>query len=519
MEKIRLRTVKSRTTQLQIINEDKIRFKGRVMFYEILGRLSVDLTDMSVMLVCIHESEIKRYRRKIDLYDAVEQSELCKELETETGIDENDIRQDLEKLTDLLEIYREENLFAETPVDRIKKKSKSNKEAISILNHKTIFELIDNLLEKAGVVGDKKLRLALFISAISYKNQRPLHIILQGSANSGKSQLADSIAACLPTSDLLTLTRMTDKSLYYFPSELLHQKLMVVHDFENIDGTSFLALRELQESNKLTLGTTKRDRFGNLVPAIRKIEAKFSSLITSDKIPADLQQWTNALVFQIPESQAQTQLLIESQNRFFSGEINSKTEEDAQATLRSLVELIKLKKVINPFASEIKLPSENTTMRSMHAQFMTLVSQVALVSQFQRKTDIDDRIIVELTDLENTLNLFETYLFKVYDQLSFSIQSFFERLLSYLENRGNKEQSFFTSTEIRNELGYSKIFVYRALDALLKTDFVKITGGHANKGLHYAVSEDKPLWHTQNGILASVKEQVEKLKNQARDSD
>jgi Fe-S cluster assembly scaffold protein SufB len=98
---------------LEIINDFKIRYKGKSGTFFVVGQLPMDLGNLRVSLQIIEEQSQKKSRLKIDLYDFVNVQNQCRELSEKQGFDANKLEADLIQLTDLLEQYRDSLFDAE----------------------------------------------------------------------------------------------------------------------------------------------------------------------------------------------------------------------------------------------------------------------------------------------------------------------------------------------------------------------------------------------------------------------
>jgi hypothetical protein len=76
------------------------------------------------------------------------------------------------------------------------------------------------------------------------------------------------------------------------------------------------------------------------------------------------------------------------------------------------------------------------------------------------------------------------------DELDGSLRQFYEQLKQYLQKQHGTEhqRAVFTLREIRHSLKVSKTQLFRYMNDLVKLEYVRITGGHINKGFTYQVS-------------------------------
>lgn len=136
------------------------------------------------------------------------------------------LESDLFELTDLLEGYREQQETekqAQQPKKQVQVINKSR--CLELLKSPDLLQKLNQLIAKAGVVGEEKNRLFLFGVATSYKMPNPLNALIQGSSGSGKTHLMLKVSSLIPEEDRISLTRVTDSSFYNYRENELYHKL------------------------------------------------------------------------------------------------------------------------------------------------------------------------------------------------------------------------------------------------------------------------------------------------------
>ena len=111
---------------------------------------------------------------------------------------------------------------------------KSVSNATDFLQQKDLLKSLNQLIEKAGIIGEENSRLLLFLITISYLNKSPLHGIVQGSSGSGKTHIISRIADLMPQEDVLRFTRITESSLYNWGEFDLFQKIIIIEDLDGL---------------------------------------------------------------------------------------------------------------------------------------------------------------------------------------------------------------------------------------------------------------------------------------------
>jgi predicted transcriptional regulator len=141
--------------------------------------------------------------------------------------------------------------------------------------------------------------------------------------------------------------------------------------------------------------------------------------------------------------------------------------------------------------------------------YQAVIKQVTFINQHQRKLTKDNQLITEIEDIKQATDiLFESIVLKV-DELDGSLRQFFERLKKYVKN----ENQEFIQREIRQEFNLSKTQLQRFINTLLELEYIKQTGGFANKGIKYKIS----YWDNHQKLRNEIKEflhnQIKELKN------
>ncbi|MBQ0740573.1 zeta toxin family protein, partial [Aquimarina celericrescens] len=90
----------------------------------------------------------------------------------------------------------------------------------------------------------------------SYKTNKPLHAIVQGSSGSGKTHLISKIADVMPRENVLRFTRITESALYNFGEDMLVGKLIVIEDLDALKEEALLAFRELVSNHQVSSGVS-----------------------------------------------------------------------------------------------------------------------------------------------------------------------------------------------------------------------------------------------------------------------
>ncbi|MBW8688408.1 toprim domain-containing protein, partial [Chitinophaga rhizophila] len=173
---------------LDVSNPYKLSYVGKGGNYYVQGGVGKQLDSMKVTLVVEHKESGHKSRNKLDLYEDKQVERLSREVGEKLGIRKDMLEQDLYRLTDLLDEYRERE---QAPVESseqtvaYKMSETERHEAIGFLRQEGLLEALNELLGGTGIVGEDNNRLFLLLVALSYKMAAPLHALIQGSSGSG----------------------------------------------------------------------------------------------------------------------------------------------------------------------------------------------------------------------------------------------------------------------------------------------------------------------------------------------
>lgn len=470
--------------RLEIIHDHHIKWNGKVGVFHILGHLSMDVSSLRVSLHIERKGQRKQ-RLKLDLYDYNQVSRHCTHLSEEEGFVFGELEKDMFTLTELLEKYREER-FAEAyaeikPTITKRLPLETEKNLVDALKRPSLLEDISSKLGQIGIAGEVNNRLLLFIIGTSYKHV-PLHAVIQSSSGSGKSHLINTIADCFPKEEVLSLSRITSKSLYHYKKDTLKNKLILIQDFDGLDDEALYAFRELQSFGELTTSMTGKDAFGNHTAKLHTVEAHFASFGASTK-ELYLDNSSRSILLKIDESEEQTKRILN-----YEAPLSSQIAE-IKMELGSMIRLLKPETVSNPFASSLCLPSNIPMARRLNNQLKQFVEQITYLHQYQRARDERGRILTTKEDIKTGIDLFFECLWLKVDELPPAVRTFYEKLKSYVEGKTNQEESevVFNQRELRSKLLVSRSALHRYIKTLLEMEYIKVVRGSANKGYGYAV--------------------------------
>lgn len=497
-------TIQTHQTQLNADNPNKLIYTTQTATYYIKGGIRTELDTLRVSLDIEHLESHRKYRSKPDLYEDKQITKVASEAADKLNLRADLLILDIEKLTDLLEAYREEQLQeAQQEAVKITVSSAIAQQCINFLSAPNLLPRLNDLIGKAGVVGEATNRLFLLVIATSYKMPDTLHALIQGSSGSGKTHLLIKVSSLIPEEDVKRFTRVTDSSFYNYGQYDLQNKLICLEDFDGMREEAQLAFRELQSRQMLSSSTSGKDEQGNIRSYERIVYGPIASLSCTTQGEVYEDNMSRCFLIAVDETSEQTHRIIAYQNQRAAGKIQQAEEAQTTEFIQHCIRMLKPYPVVNPYADQISLPPEAHKIRRLNELYQSFVRQVTLLNQYQRKQDLQGRLITEKEDLQVAVDImFESILLKV-DELDGSLRHFYEQLKSYVQGQaGNHASSYtFTQREIRQALKISKSGLHRFLQNLLQLEYIRPVGGYANKGYQYQIT----YWDNIAALRSRVK--------------
>jgi DNA primase len=501
---------------LNIDNPYNLGYTGLTASYYIKGGIRPQLDSMRISLQIVHPQTNDDYRTKLDLYEFKQVSNTSTAVAEKLGIRADLVEKDLSKLTMLLEEYRDSkpNTGIESNEQKriIKVPEATASRCIAFLQKPGLVASINTLIEKAGVTGEETNRILLFVVASSYKMPDTLHALVQGSSGSGKTHLILKVAQLMPPEDTITLTRVTDSSFYNYAENDLVHKLICMEDLDGMKEEAFLAFRELQSRGMLTSSTSVKDENGNIRGMVKLVKGPVASLSATTKGEIYEDNMSRCFLVAVDESNEQSQRIIKHQNNKAAGLIDTTKETELKAFIQNCIRLLKPHTVINPYAKLIELPEEAHKIRRLNELYQSFVKQITLLNQYQRKKDVQNRLIAEKEDLQTACEiLFESIILKV-DELDGSLRQFYEQLKAHIQRQGNDYKDYqFTQREIRQAFNISKTQVQRYINDLAELEYIRQSGGFANKGYTYKITYWDNIQHLRAKVRNHLQKQIESI--------
>ena len=497
---------------LEVVYKNKLLFQGKLHNYYVLGELPQDMASLQVTLLITEPTSDRRERYKLDLYEREEVKQCIKAMTSRFNESEGVLEAELLMLTDLVEKYRDSQVEEQQVHTRTRENLRmmvpaEERAAIEFLSAPDLMERTYELLEKAWAVGNMHICKMVFMAMASYKTSTPIHIALFGSSINVK-EFMDRLARLMPPEDIVCLNDISGRSLYHCTNGELVNKVLLLPN--GLDKKANRALNLLRQG-VISTATTVKDRLGNMVSTMKQVKSHFSSVIYEDGKEKDN---SRVLPINMGESQSSMETAVHYENIIFAGMVDSKQEEKAMEQVRNIIRCIKPMEIVNPNANAITLAQHNNVFLKMNHIYNSLVRQVCLLHQYQRKRDSQDRLIAELEDMKTAGELLFNTMTLESEDLDPVLEELYDGIKTYVkEKAGDKAKDYqFTQREIRHALNLSKNYCFRYMQELHRLEYLERVG-YANCGYKYKVTfgDETAAENIRNEIKGEFYRQLRKL--------
>ncbi len=374
-----------------------------------------------------------------------------------------------------------------------------------------IAEIILTDYTKCGLVGEENNKLLCYLAMTSRKMKDPLSVLILSSSGAGKTALQDGALSFCPPEDLIKLTALSAKALFYKEQHSLKHKILALEEGVGAEDASY-AIRNLISSDGLTSETAMRDpQTGKLTTMENKVEGPTSVFVTTTNPEVDPETKSRFLVTGIDESREQTRAILEFQRkrRSLIGLNDSLEVENIRKKHRNFQRLLKNYKVVNPLVNNLGYDDDRLQGRRAQPQYLNLIDAVAFLNQMKKEvktnsstdptdpTDPTKYIEVDENDIKLANKIAIEVLGKSLDELSIPARNLLELIEKFIDERHSqlkeknsdelirKQSITFTRRELREFTGWSKTRVQVHLKELISMEYILMESGRANTLQHY----------------------------------
>ncbi len=505
--------MKRKKIKLDVSNVEHMIYNKGELGFSILGGIKLEGLDRmrATLKVIVVKRDDKRFlnnpeyeglavRHSFDLYNDIQVEKFVRKVSTKLEVGQTVIEECLSDITNQLEAWRlgqtegKEQEKTEQPLAE-----KEREETLEFLKAPNLLERINDLIGKSGVVGEEQNRLLMYLIFTSRKRKEPLHIVSLGSSGTGKTHLQEKIAELLPDYDKIAITSLSENAFYYFGVNELRNKLILIEDLDGLSGQAsnggggFFALRELQSKKSISKTVVHKDSKGRTKTIHLKVEGPVTvaGCTTKESIYED--NANRSFLIYIDESPEQDECIMDYQRRKSAGLINEKEEEQAKKVLQNIQRLLLHVEVINPYATQLKLPKEVFKRRRSNAHYLQFIELITFIHQYQRefkKGENSNEEYIETTveDIKQANELIKHILLRKSDVLTGACRNYFELLKVTLKKH---KQTRFTNREMSQKLRKSLPTIKRHHQKLFNAGLLCYLKDQKTRTHYYEVANHK----------------------------
>jgi len=368
-------------------------------------------------------------------------------------------------------------------------------------------KLIDAILADyalCGLVGERANKLLFYLVITSRKMAVPISALNLASSGAGKSAQQDGALRFCPPEDLVKLTSLSGKALFYKERDSLKHKVLALEEGDGAQDAMY-ALRNLISAGELiTESTIKDPASGRLITMTNKVEGPTAVLITTTNPEVDPESKSRFFVTSVDESKAQTLAILAAQRRRHT--LAGRTEAaDLAAVLRrhhAFQRLLRPLTVVNNYADQLTYGDDRLPGRRDQPKYLALIAAVAFLRQMQKPVKTlpngQPYIEVDLADIQLANDLANELLGHSLAELS---RPAYELLLllgqmraAWAKTAPKSKQALenfsFSRREVREFAGWAHARVYRYLRELVELEYVVIEGGRHGVLHRYGLAWD-----------------------------
>jgi len=297
-------------------------------------------------------------------------------------------------------------------------------------------------------------------------------------------------------------TRISANALYYFDSNEIQNKALLIEDLEWT--TQMLQpLATLQSQGRLVNTRATKDKDGMLHSTTFEVVANLCLVACaySDKNFEEIS--LPFLCLHLNHSQNQDILIMEYQKKCKAGQIKTEDIIQVQHLLKCVIASLQNISVINPYATLIDLPKDVAYPRKSFLLLLNFIEVITYFFQYQREQTADKEtgevfIKTHPNDIELAFKFLRNNLFRRADELSTSVRGFYNWLTKFLDEAKTNQ---FTALDIRKAKPLNPRTLNRYLQELKLYSYIQVVGGNKHReGFIYKLTNFGSQTDVQNRI-------------------
>jgi DNA primase catalytic core len=438
------------------------------------------------------------------------------------------IEGDINRLTEHAEAYLKKRLEEREPTPEPLSDAE-RAEGVRLGRSPGLMSEIQRDFDRLGIIGETSNRLLLYLAMTSRKMEGPLAVQILSSSGAGKSHLQDSVLSLCPEEDLIKLTSLTDRALFYKGEDSLRHKAIAIAEVAGAEGARY-ALRNLISEKKLVIeSTVKNPQTGRLETQINTVYGPTAVFETTTQPDTDPETKSRYLLLSVDESPEQTRAIVaaQRQSHTLEGRKCKRLRETIIARHHAFQRLLRPLVVVNPFEPLLGAsddPGEGRlTQRRDHPKYLNLILAVTFLHQLQKPVkhdaELGDYIETTLEDIAIAHELAATLFGSNLEDLSFPGRELLRLTGEYVAAQAKEAgkpalEIEWTRRELREAIHWTEARLRLHLAELVRLEYLAPVGGRFGSRYRYRLLV-APEQIAEGGRLVVGWKSVEQLRHEA----
>lgn len=488
-------------TGFQQVSETEFFFLGKEVSYHIYGTISQNPTLLEMDFVIESLNGGKVLKKRLDLINENQTNEKLYFWTENTDLNCPQMMLELDEIKTELEKTRRNQVKGKTEKGF---SNKLDKEAKQLLLSENLFKSLNELIGKAGIVGNEKSRLLLYLIASSYKFKYNLHAVVGATDMTLGTEFISQIAELLPETEQYLIDLTTSRSFRYYGNSAINNKLVVIPDYSGVTSSRAINdLKRLQSKGNIVNDAPIKGTDGFLSTVKQTVLGHCSSIGACQNVKRHFEGEPRTVMVAMDESHEQIQRLMEQDCLQIAGQLNDNEQQKAKELLQYIIRNVHSLEVINPHAEALMLPTSIKNARILTMQLNCFVSLITLFNQHKREKNSDGKVVATIEDNQKGIELFLDAILLSLDELDAGTRQFFDKLKTCILNCPTKKETKLSSLDIQKAMNISKSHANRFLSTLIDCEYIK-KEGFKNTGFTYTVTN----WDELNSIKTQIQNKL-----------
>jgi DNA primase len=479
-------------------NEITVTISGRVYRVRGLAKHPAPET-LKINLRVSHQGRF--HIDTLDLYSAKHRNQFILGAVKETGLAEDLLHSDLNRLMVKLEELQNELATAGLPAKEkvYKMTPEEEQEALAALKQPDLINRILADFAICGTVGEETNKLVGYLAAVSRKLDDPLAVIFMSRSAAGKSSLQDAILSFVPEEDRVKYTAITGQSLFYLEENALVHKVLAIAEDEGAERANY-AIKTMQSDKNLTIASTGKDPVsGKMRTQEYQVKGPIAIMFTTTAAEVDYETASRFLILTVDEDREQTRQIHDRQraNETLAGILGKLETETVVKRQQNMQRLLKPLLVVNPYAPHLTFLADRLRTRRDHKKYLGLIRAIAFLHQYQRpkKTVAHQGQKIEyieatLADIDLANKLAGEVLGHSLDEMAPATRRLLNLIWQMVQARMKEtgkaqKDCLFSRRELREATGWGNTQLHVHLNQLIELEYLSLrTGKNGQKHLY-----------------------------------